>query len=87
MRSVLNFDRVHILRTSGKSDRYYANLWRMTDGAIRDARVGRTWPDHPTPPDTKPRGPGRPFKRLHPATDINAALSAWRSDNGGAPRA
>lgn len=77
---MLTFERVHLIRTSGKSDRYYAGIWRMTSGAIRDARVGRTWPDHPTPPDTKPRGPGRPHPRLHPADEITAALSAWKAE-------
>lgn len=79
---MLNYDRVHAIRTSGKTDRHYARLWRMTDGSIRDARTGRTWAQHPTPPDLKPRGPGRPFKRLHPATDIDAALGAWRAATG-----
>lgn len=81
MRS-LTADRVHILRTAGKPDSYFARIWRMTTGAIRDARVGRTWPNHTTPADTAPRGPGRPFKRIRPATNIDAALSAWRADNG-----
>jgi len=79
---VLTFERVHEIRTSGLTDRHYARLWRMTDGAIRDARVGRTWPNHTTPADTAPRGPGRPFKRIRPANNIDAALSAWRADNG-----
>lgn len=52
----LTDERVHLIRTAGKTDRHYASLWRLTIGSIRDARVGNTWRDHPTPPDTKPRG-------------------------------
>jgi len=51
----LTHERVHILRTANLPDRHWARIWRMTDGGIRDARVGETWRDHPTPPDTKPR--------------------------------
>lgn len=76
----LTTERVHLIRVSGKADAHFARLFCMTTGSIRDARVGRTWLAHPTKPDDTPRGPGRPFKRLHPATDIDAALGAWRSD-------
>jgi hypothetical protein len=48
-------DRVHIVRTAGKSDRHFERLWRVSAQAIRDARVGNTWATHPTPPDTRPR--------------------------------
>lgn len=51
----LDPERVHLIRTSGKPDRYYATLWCMTDQAIRKARTGITWENHPTPPDTAPR--------------------------------
>lgn len=51
----LTFRRVRAIRTSGEPDVVYARRWRMTVGAIRDARVGKTWADHPTPPDRKPR--------------------------------
>jgi hypothetical protein len=46
---------VHLIRTSGKPDIHYARLWRMTAGAIYDARTGKTHADHETPPDRKPR--------------------------------
>lgn len=51
----LTHDRVHIIRTAGKSDRHFERLWRIGAQAIRDARVGNTWKDHPTPVDDKPR--------------------------------
>lgn len=77
MRS-LTPERVRLIRTSGKPDSYFAALWLLTIGTIRDARTGRTWAHHGTPPDTTPRGPGRPFKRLKPdATDVARAMSAW----------
>jgi hypothetical protein len=84
MRRALTFDRVHLIRAAGKSDGHWASFWLMTVAAIRDARTGRTWASHPTPPDTKPRGPGRPFKRLHVAgADLIARMPAPdQSDNG-----
>jgi hypothetical protein len=51
----LTFRRVHTIRTSGLTDMYYAIRWRMSVETIRRARTGKTWPDHPTPVDTKPR--------------------------------
>lgn len=51
----LTFQRVRLIRTVLEPDIVYAQRWRMTVGAIRDARVGKTWADHPTPPDKKPR--------------------------------
>lgn len=56
---MLTPDRIHLIRTAGKSDHYWARLWRMTPSAIRQARTGGTWPNHPTPPDRRPRLPGR----------------------------
>jgi hypothetical protein len=51
----LTFQRVHIIRTVPEPDPVYARRWRVGVNAIRDARRGKTWADHPTPPDTKPR--------------------------------
>jgi hypothetical protein len=51
----LTFQRVDHIRTSGERDVDLAARWRLSVGTIRDARVGTTWADHPTPPDTKPR--------------------------------
>jgi hypothetical protein len=47
--------RVHTIRTVPKPDRTYATEYRVTTGCVRDARVGITWADHPTPSDTAPR--------------------------------
>jgi hypothetical protein len=47
--------RVHTIRTIPKPDQTYATEYRVTTGCVRDARVGITWADHPTPADTKPR--------------------------------
>lgn len=52
----LNEQRVHLIRTSGKPDTYWARIWRVTTRTINEARRGLTWAQHPTPPDTKPRG-------------------------------
>jgi hypothetical protein len=51
----LTAPRVHIIRLSGKPDSYWGRLWRVTTQAVRSARIGKTWRDHPTPPDTRPR--------------------------------
>jgi hypothetical protein len=51
----LTFHRVHILRTVPELDTLYARRWNLSVGTIRDARVGITWADHPTPPLTAPR--------------------------------
>lgn len=51
----LTLQRVHLIRTVPEPDIVYAARWRMTVGSIRHARLGKTWADHPTPPDTKPR--------------------------------
>lgn len=48
-------ERVHILRTAGKPDRYFERLWRVSAQAIQQARTGKTWRHHPTPVDDKPR--------------------------------
>lgn len=54
----LNAHRVHLLRTMGWTDAYAARIWRMHKSAIRKARTGVTWRDHPTPPDLTPRTSG-----------------------------
>lgn len=56
-------ERVHILRTAGLSDLHFERLWRISARALRAARTGKTWRDHPTPPDKKPRKLGRPSQR------------------------
>jgi hypothetical protein len=56
----LNPDRVHVARTAGLTDSHLARLWRVTDGTVRRARRGETYPRHPTPADLAPRdGNGR----------------------------
>jgi hypothetical protein len=44
-----------LLNPAAVTDSYLARLYGVTAAAIRDARVGDTWPDHPTPPDKTPR--------------------------------
>jgi hypothetical protein len=51
----LNAKRVELIRTSGKPDAYWARIWRVQAATIREARTGKTWRDHPAPPDTAPR--------------------------------
>lgn len=55
---------VHAIRTGGRRDSHWAAKLKMSRGAVRDARTGRTWSRHPTPPDVKPRLKcgGRPRK-------------------------
>lgn len=51
----LNARRVELIRTSRKPDAYWSRIWRVCVQTIRDARVGNTWRDHPTPVDDAPR--------------------------------
>jgi hypothetical protein len=51
----LTHARVHTLRTANLPDRHFERLWQIHARIIRRARIGLTWKDHPTPPDTKPR--------------------------------
>jgi hypothetical protein len=51
----LNHHRVHLIRTSGKSDAHWSRIWRVHVHTVRRARIGETWVDHETPPDTRPR--------------------------------
>jgi hypothetical protein len=51
----LNERRVHIIRTSGQPDAYWARIWRVDIKTVRNARIGESWREHETPPDTKPR--------------------------------
>jgi hypothetical protein len=51
----LTHERVHLIRTAGKTDRHWERLWRISAQSIRNARVGITWADHPTPVDDAPR--------------------------------
>jgi hypothetical protein len=58
---VLTPKRVEMIRTSELTDAHWARVWRVAESTVRNARTGVTWPDHPTPPDTRPRdfGGGR----------------------------
>jgi hypothetical protein len=47
--------KVHLIRTASVTDSHFARLYGVTAATIHDARVGDTWPAHPTPPDTAPR--------------------------------
>jgi hypothetical protein len=47
--------KVHLIRTASGTDSHFARLYRVTAATIRDARVGDTWPHHPSPPDNAPR--------------------------------
>lgn len=59
-RGSLDVDKVHHVRTSGLTDSHHARQLGVSVATIRDARVGKTWREHPTPPDTAPReGGGR----------------------------
>jgi hypothetical protein len=58
-RTGLNHWRVHVARTAGLTDAYLSRVWRTSKSSVRLARVGITWPEHPTPPDRRPRMQGR----------------------------
>ncbi len=51
---------VQQIRTAGLTDTHWARVLRMSVQTIRRARIGDTYRDVPTPPDTTPRdGNGR----------------------------
>jgi hypothetical protein len=59
---VLTHADVHLIRISGLPDKYWATKLGKSVKAIRAARVGLTWLEHPTPPDDTPRISGRKTK-------------------------
>jgi hypothetical protein len=61
---MLNPERVRIIRTAGLTDTYFAREYRVAVRTVRDARVGTTWKNHPTPPDTAPREGGMPYWQI-----------------------
>jgi hypothetical protein len=96
MRSPLTPARVHALRTGPYTDGHNARLYRMSRSAIRLARIGTTHPDHETPPDRRPRMPGRrgPLAVLvpvpAPSVDIGRLIAGMRlptspADSGATP--
>lgn len=52
-------ERVATIRTTKRPDSYYAALWKISRAAVRMARIGRTFKDHPVPPQTEIRKAGR----------------------------
>lgn len=59
MRSRLDSDHVHRIRVTLYTDAYWSRALLMSRSAIRLARIGVTHPRHTTPPDCRPRLPGR----------------------------
>jgi len=85
---MLTPERVHLIRTAGKTDSYWSRQWGVDVRTIHAARTGRTWRDHPTPPDTRPRsnrGRGAPPEARIVGVStavgdpISRALREWRS--------
>jgi hypothetical protein len=52
---VLTSAQVHQIRTTGLTDRWWADKLRVRNATVRRARVGETYLEHPTPPDIAPR--------------------------------
>lgn len=57
-RLTLTFDAVRHIRTCGLPDEDMALLYGVTPTCVMQARRGKTWTDHPTPPDRFPRSFG-----------------------------
>jgi hypothetical protein len=55
VRGGLTFSRVTTIRTIPELDTVYARRWRVSVSAVREARIGKSWREHPTPPLTAPR--------------------------------
>lgn len=72
----LTFAQIHTIRTCAMKDSYYANLYGVTDAAIRNARTALTFKSHPTAPDIVPRTGGShpsPSARRRAMPDLRAA--------------
>jgi hypothetical protein len=77
----LKSEEVHRIRTEGLADAYWEKTLCVSRAAVQKARVGITWKEHPTPPDTRPRV-GRNQASDHPRAPlsesyISRALSRW----------
>lgn len=61
-RRKLAADLVHEMRTSKRTDRYFADREEIGLATVQKARTGKSYRDHPTPPIAlrKNRGPNRP---------------------------
>jgi hypothetical protein len=59
----LTDDQVHRIRTSGLPDEYFAKLYGQCKDSIGNARRGRTYKNHPTPPDVVGRSGGGRYAR------------------------
>ncbi len=55
----LTDENVGLIRTSNLPDSHFAKLYNVDRRTIRLARIGRTYKNHPVPPQTqtRPRGP------------------------------
>lgn len=52
-------EQVATVRRSSESDGHFARLWGVAVLTIRACRIGRTHKQHPVPPQTVKRSPGR----------------------------
>jgi hypothetical protein len=57
-RGNLDSAKVHQVRTGRLTDSHHSRLFGVSIATVRDARIGKTWTDHPTPPDMAPRTGG-----------------------------
>lgn len=55
---VLDQDKVTEIRLSDKTDHHFAGKWGLSYQCVRYARIGKTYKDHPVPPQTTRRRPG-----------------------------
>jgi hypothetical protein len=63
-RGNLDSAKVHQIRTGGLTDSHHGRLFGVSVATVREARIGKTWADHPTPPDMALRtGGGRDSRR------------------------
>lgn len=53
--AILTHAQVTAIRTSGYTDRWWADKLRVRGSTVRNSRLGLTHKDNPTPPDTAPR--------------------------------
>lgn len=91
----LTDEAVHRVRTAGMTDAYFARLYHVSTQAVRLARIGETFKEHPTPPDLRERmSPGRHstldgkaliVARAVTSSDISRALMQWRLPDNGTP--
>jgi hypothetical protein len=81
----LTDDDIHRIRTEGRPDTYWALKLNVSQPIVQKARVGKTYKNHPTPPDRRPRASGTASGNQYtketvqfPPSPVSQALANWK---------